>query len=234
MQTEGGFKLSTDSVLLAAFVNMTRVRRCLDIGSGAGVLEVLLAHRAPTAKIVGVELLPEAAELSVGNLSENGLTDRVSILNADVRAIRELQGAESFDLVVSNPPYFAENSGYSAPAAGRAAAREENGLTLTELCRCAAYALRWGGCFALVHRPERLSELFCAMTAAGIEPKRLREAAYSAGRAPSLVLVEGKKGAKPGLAIEPPLILTDMAGGDSEEIRRIYHRGEFAPGEEAE
>lgn len=232
MQAEKGFRLSTDSVLLADFANTSRVRRCLDIGSGAGILDILLAFSSPSLEIVGVELQSDAAELSRINLLENGFSERASIINADIRDIRALQKAESFELVVSNPPYFADNSGYSAPIAERARAREEKGLTLPELCRCAAFALRWGGSFALVHRPERLSELFCAMTGAGIEPKRLREAVYSAGRAPSLVLVEGRKGAKPGLMVEPPLILTNSCGGDSQEIKRIYHRGGAAPGEE--
>ncbi len=228
LQTEGSFKLSTDSVLLADFANTARMRRCLDLGSGAGVLCVLLAAKAPELGILGLELQPDFADLSRRNLVENRLEGRVSIETADLRRHRELLAAESFDLVVSNPPYFAESTGYSAPEVARSAAREEKTCTLTDLCAAARWALRWGGRFALVHRPERLSEIFCAMTEAGIEPKRLREVVYTAGKAPSLVLVEGVCGGGKGLLFQPPLILTEN-GRDSAEVERIYRRGAFAP-----
>lgn len=223
-QRTDSFRLSTDSVLLADFALVKKDSRVLDLGSGAGVLCILLAAKCGSAAITGVEIQPAAAELSRENLRENAFEDRVRIITADLREHRTLFKAESFDCVVSNPPYFAQNSGYSAPAAGRAQAREEKDCTLTDVCDAARWALRWGGSFALVHRPERLAELFFAMTNAGLEPKRMRLVQHSADRAPSLVMVEGRRGASPGLVIEPPLILTDASGGDSDEIRRIYRR----------
>lgn len=224
-QTDESFKLSTDSVLLADFANMSRVRSCLDLGSGAGVLTVLLAAKNPEAQLTGVEIQSEYAELSRQNLSVNGMGGRARILSADLREHRSLFAAESFDLCVSNPPYFSENSGYTAPAEHRAIARDERNCSLGDICAAAKWALRWGGSFAMVHRPERLSEIFCAMTEAGIEPKRLRMVCHSAERAPSLVLIEGRRGGNKGLKIESPLILTGADGRDSEEILRIYHRG---------
>lgn len=227
-QSRDCFRLSTDSVLLADFANSGHARACLDLGSGAGVLTVLLAAKVPTAEITGVEIQKDYAELSLMNVSENNMSGRVRIINADLREYRELFGAESFDLVVSNPPYFPENSGHTAPAEHRATARDERSCTLRDVCAAARWALRWGGSFCLVHRPERLSEMFCTMTQAGIEPKRLRMVCFSAEKAPSLVLVEGRCGGNKGLTIERPLILTDADGGDSEEIRKIYHRGEYS------
>jgi len=228
-QTEESFKLSTDSVLLADFANMSRVRTCLDLGSGAGVLCVLLAYKNPMVSITGIELQPVCASLSRENLSKNGLDGRVGIITGDLREYRQLTAAESFDFVVSNPPYFAERSGYSAPLEHRAASREERSCTLGDICAAAGWALRWGGSFALVHRPERLSEIFCAMTGAGIEPKRLRMVSHSALKAPSLVLIEGRRGGKSGLRIEAPLILTDSEGSETDEAQRIYRRGAYAP-----
>lgn len=227
-QTEQSFKLSTDSVLLADFAGGFKARRALDLGSGAGVLCVLLGWNDPNMEIAGVELQPAFAELGRENLAENGLKN-AGIINADLREHRELFSAESFDLVVSNPPYFPENSGYSAPTGHRAAAREERNCTLADICAAAKWALRWGGSMAIVHRPERLSELFCAMSAAGIEPKRLRMVCHRAEKAPSLVLVEGRRGGKPGLVIEKPLVLTEADGTDTQEIQKIYRRGSFAP-----
>lgn len=229
MQTEESFKLSTDSVLLADFANVRRVQSCLDLGSGAGVLCVLLAAKNLNAQITGIEIQPNFADLSSLNIVENGMEGRVQIITADLREHKSLLKAESFDLIVSNPPYFAENSGYSAPANHRASAREEKSCTLMDICAAAKWALRWGGTFALVHRPERLSEIFVAMTEAGIEPKRLRMVSYNAEKPPSLVLIEGKRGGKKGLKIEASLILTDGNGNESLEVQKIYKRGAFAP-----
>ena len=229
MQTQESFKLSTDSVLLADFANMRRVKNCLDLGSGTGALCVLLAAKNSDAEITGIELQPNFADLSRQNIAENCMEGRAKIITADLREHRDLLKAESFDLVVSNPPYFPENSGYSAPLEHRASAREELSCTLQDICAAAKWALRWGGTFALVHRPERLSEIFCAMTQVAIEPKKLRMVSYSAEKAPSLVLIEGKRGGKKGLKIEVPLILTDGNGNDSHEVLRIYKRGAYAP-----
>ncbi len=229
MQTNESFKLSTDSVLLADFARMRRSGACLDMGSGTGILSVLLACKYPEAYLTGIELQPGFADLSRENLAENGMNSRAKIITADLREYRSLIKADSFDLVVSNPPYFPENSGYRATNGYRATAREETNCTLQDICTAARWALRWGGTFALVHRPERLSEIFCAMTEVGIEPKRLRTVSHSVSNAPSLVLVEGKRGGKKGLKIEEPLILTDSDGNESDEAQRIYKRGAYTP-----
>lgn len=224
VRSADGFRLGTDSVLLAAFAGNGRVRRFADLGCGAGVLTVLLLQKLPEAAAVGVEIQPEAAALCRANLAANGLTGRAEVRTGDLRTRSALPEAGSFDLVVANPPYFPEGSGYAAPDEKRAAARDERFCTLQDVCSAAAYLTRWGGTFALVHRPERLSELFCTMTACGVEPKRLRMVCRTAEAAPSLVLVEGRRGGKPGLTFDPPLPLYAPDGGDSEEIREIYHR----------
>ena len=171
-----------------------------------------------------MELQPDAAQLCRNNLEANGLTGRAQILCADLREHRAVLPAGSFDLVVANPPYFAAGSGYTSPDPMRAHARDERTCTMQDICAAMAYLTRWGGSAALVHRPERLSELLCALTAAGLEPKRLRTVAHTAHTAPSLVLVEARRGGKPGLKLLPPLALCAPDGTDSEEIRRIYHR----------
>ncbi|MBQ2618097.1 MAG: methyltransferase [Oscillospiraceae bacterium] len=223
LNTDAAFPLSTDSVLLAHFAAGLRARRILDLGCGAGVLAVLLAERHPGAEIGGIELLPEAAARCRENFAANGL-DPAGVLCADLRDCRSLYAPGRFDLVVSNPPYFPLGRGYSAPEAARAAARDERNCTLDELCAAAAYLTRWGGAFALVHRPERLSELCCTLSRHGLEPKRLRLVHYRAGWAPNLLLLESRRGGKPGLNIEKPLLLTDGQGGDSAEMQAVYHR----------
>ena len=147
-----------------------------------------------------------AAELCRQNLALNGMTG--DVICGDVRAYRELFSAGSFDLAVSNPPYFVPGRGRVPSDGAELIARDEASLTLGELCACTAYILRFGGRFCVVYRPERLSELLCAMTAAGIEPKRLRTCAASYDAAPSLVLVEGVRGGAPGLSVEKPQLIT--------------------------
>lgn len=216
--------LGTDSVLLADFVRPAGAKRGIDLGCASGILSLLLLWRAPGLHMTGLELLPDAAVLARENMARNGLKDRSEMLAGDIRAHRALLPAGRFDLAVANPPYFPVGSGAASPDPARAAARAEGSCTLEELCAAAAWLLRTGGSFCLVHRPERLAELFCAMSAHGLEPKRLRLCCPRVGSAPNLVLVEGRRGGRPGLAIEPALVLTDQDGTESAEVRRIYHR----------
>ncbi|MBQ3011437.1 MAG: tRNA1(Val) (adenine(37)-N6)-methyltransferase [Oscillospiraceae bacterium] len=225
-QAEYGFKLGTDSVLLAHFTNPARAKRVLDLGCGAGVLTVLTAYKATRAEVFGIEIQPESAEVCRRNMAANGFAPE-RILEGDLREHRRLFEAGSFDLVISNPPYFTAKSGYTAPDEKRATARDERTCSMDDLCKAAGYLVKWGGAFTVVHRPERLSELLCTLTKYGLEPKRLRLVSHKAASAPNLILVEARRGGKPGLSIEPPLILAKDDGSDTEEIKKIYHRGEF-------
>jgi tRNA1(Val) A37 N6-methylase TrmN6 len=218
------FRLGTDCVLLADFVNTTGAKRGIDLGCASGALMLLLLERAPGLHMTGLEIVPEAAALARENMALNGFQTRGEIITGDIREHRALFRAGSFDLVVCNPPYFPRGSGALPSDADRAAARSELLCTLPELCAAAAYLLRTGGRGCFVHRPERLSELLVCMTAAGLEPKRLRLVCSDAEKAPSLVLVEGRRGGKPGLTIEPSLCLYDADGSESAAYKRIYHR----------
>ncbi|MGI5936814.1 MAG: tRNA1(Val) (adenine(37)-N6)-methyltransferase [Oscillospiraceae bacterium] len=222
-QRNGVFMFSTDSVLLADFANTTKVRRCADLGCGAGVLTVLLAEKNREAFIDGVEIQAESAALCRENLKVNHLDDKVRVIEGDLREHRKLFKAGDYDLVVSNPPYFPVGRGGVSPLEERDMARSESMCSLSDICQAAAYLCRFGGSFALVHRPERLSEVFCAMTKAGIEPKRLRLVSSRAQSPPSLALIEGRRGGKPGLAVEPLLIMHDDNGDYTQEMKRIYH-----------
>ena len=219
----GAFPLSTDSVLLADFAANVRAGKLIDLGCGGGILTVLLQRSHPGAAVCGIELQADAAAQCRENLELNGM-DSGGILFGDLRCARTLYAAGSFDLAVSNPHYFPTGSGCTSPDAARAAARDERTCTLRELCEAAALLVRWGGAFCVVHRPERLSELCCTLTDCALELKRLRMVQHRPDSAPNLVLLEARRGGKPGLSILPPLILTEPDGSDSAEIRRIYHR----------
>ena len=220
------FRLGTDCVLLADFVNASGARRGIELGCASGAAMLLLLERSPMLRMTGLEIVPEAASLARENMAINSLTERSEIVTGDIRDHRALFRAGSFDLVVCNPPYFPKGSGALPQNQARAAARSELLCTLPELCAASACLLRTGGRAFFVHRPERLSELFVCMTNAGIEPKRLRLVCTRAGDAPSLVLAEGRRGGKPGLRIEPALCLRNPDGTESAEYRRIYHRDE--------
>ncbi|MBR5095080.1 MAG: methyltransferase [Oscillospiraceae bacterium] len=217
--------MTTDSVLLAHFVPLRGAERGIDLGCSTGLLTLLLCRRSPALRMVGLELQADTAALGRDCLTKNALADRAQILTGDIRDHRALFPAPGrFDLAVSDPPYFPLGSGARSPDAGRDLARSEAGCSLEELCAAAAWLLRTGGRFCLVHRPERLAELFCCMRAAGLEPKRLRLVQRCADSAPSLALVEGRRGGKPGLRIEPALVLRDAEGRESAAYRRICHR----------
>ena len=218
------FRLGTDCVLLADFVNTAGAKQGIELGCASGAAMLLLLARSPKLCMTGLEIVPEAAQLARENMARNGLTERSEIVTGDIRAHRALFRAGSFDLLVCNPPYFPQNSGAISPQAERAAARSEVLCTLPEICAAAAFLLQTGGRACFVHRPERLSELLVNLTAAGLEPKRLRLVCRDAFAAPGLVLVEARRGGRPGLTIEPMLYLQNPDGTESEEYKRIYHR----------
>jgi len=208
---KGAYPIGTDAVLLADFAKKPPSRRVCDLGCGSGVVAILLLLSDGRKTALGIELDAEAAETAKKNALENGLESRFSVAAADLRTYRPPEMAGSFDLTAANPPYYKEGSGKKAPSAARALARGEETCTLQDVCAAASYLTRWGGSFCMVHKPERLSEALCALTAAGLEPKRLRFVEARAGASPSLFLVEARRGGKPGLQIEPPLVLQGRA-----------------------
>ena len=202
-QAEGVFKLGSDSVFLSCFANLKRVETVCDLGTGAGIIPILLLERQKGLKIDAVEISEAAVELAERNFRHNGAD--VRLIHGDIRRHRELLAAGFYDLVISNPPYFPINSGKSSEIENIARARDERACSIEDVIRAAAYAARWGGRFAVVYRPERLSGLFCTMSGYGIEPKRLRMVQNKAGSAPSLVLVEGRRGGKRDSLLSLPL-----------------------------
>ncbi len=222
---DGLFPPGTDSFLLASFPRLRPGFQVLDLGCGTGLLSLLLLQRQRELSVTGLELLPEAVALAERAAAENHLEDRLSFRQGDLRDGKALPPGQ-FDLAVCNPPYYPVNSGALTGEGARRTARAEADCTLEDICRAARRALRWGGRFCLVHKPERLTDLLCVLREAGLEPKRLRTVCVTAGAAPSLVLLEGRRGGKPGLDLEPPLALYTPEGAPAKELDRIYFREE--------
>lgn len=219
------FKLGTDSAMLAAFPDLVPGLRVCDLGCGIGVLPILLSARCRELKIDGIDIQDEALSLAARNLAQNGLSDSVRLIAADLRNPDMLKYAGEYDLAVSNPPYFVRNSGYSVSAPSIAGARDDRNCTIVDICKAAARLVRWGGRFAVVFRPERLVDLFCAMRYYKIEPKRLRLIRHRPHSPYSLVLAEGRRGGRPGLKVEADLVICNPDGSETDEIRAIYRRG---------
>lgn len=217
------FQPSTDSFLLGAFPRLHRGERVCDLGAGTGLLGLLLLAREPSLQIINIELQQASHDLSLRNAALNGLQDQITCLHADLRDVSELPQAGSFDLIVSNPPYFSPGSGYISSQSSRSAARTELTCTLEDVCATASRLLRYGGRFALVFRPDRLIDLTETLRHHHLEPKRLRFVQNAADSAPSLLLLEAKKGGHAGLTVDPSL-LHYVNNAETDEWQRIYFR----------
>ncbi len=215
---EGAFPLSTDSMVLSGFVRLPKNAKVLDLGAGCGTLGLLLCAANPDCAVTNIEIDENAHRMALHNSAANGLTSRLTSVCADIRTISSFITPGSFHCCVSNPPYFA--AGPCAKASPQA--RHEQLCTLNELFEAAAWSLRFGGDFFLVHKPERLSELCACATAQKLEPKRLCLLRHRPGDPIALVLLQCRKGAKPGLIIEEEC-LQDAHGQPSAYYRRLYH-----------
>ena len=190
----GVFPLGGDALALGAFSTVKPGWRVCDLGTGSGVLLLLLAGRAERLDLTGVEIDALSAQTARENLAVNGLAGE--IVAGDLRTAPLAPG--SFDLAISNPPYFPVGSGKSGGSA-----RSEARCSLEELCAAAGRLVKNGGRFALCHRPERLADVICALRANRLEPKRMKLVAHSPEHPPSLLLLEAVRQGRPGLRIEP-------------------------------
>ena len=221
IQNTQEFCFSLDAVLLAHFPRVHPRDRVLELGTGTGVIPLLIAD--DVARIDAVELSPVMADLATRNVVMNELEEKIFVREGDYRAIRDLYAAESFDLVLANPPYRPVQQGQANKIQGVARARHEFTATLDDVVAAAQYALRFGGHFAMVHLPERLGEIAVALHAHQMELKRLRMVQPKADKAPNMMLLEAVKGAAAGgLKVLPPLIVHESDGGYTKEIYEIY------------
>ena len=211
-----GFPLSTDSMVLADFVRLPKNAAVLDLGSGCGTLGLLLCARDQSCRVTGMELQEAAHAAAVENIARNGLEGRLSSICRDLRDMPVAPG--SFQVCVSNPPYFSGGAAHSK----NPTARQEDTCTPKDLFAAASRALRWGGDLFLVHKPERLAQLCFEASSHGLEPKRLRLVRLRPDSPVSLILLSCRKGGKPGLQWEE-LCLFNADGEPTEDYKRIYH-----------
>lgn len=224
IQAKSGYRFSLDPVLLCAFARVEVTDSVADLGTGAGVIPLVLAAWSGASRIVGVEIQPALADRASRSVRLNGLEDRVEIVEGDLRRIAEVLPQGSFDAVLSNPPFRRAATGRAAPVAERAAARHELAGGLDDFIDAAAFLLKGKGRLYIIHLAERLAELLEAMRRGGMEPKRLRTVHGRQGDPARMVLVEGRKGGRPGMTVEAPLFV--YSGEEyTQEVVELYSRG---------
>ena len=243
-----GFGYGVDAVLLAAFAagetgakGISPGSRIADLGTDCGIVAFILTHKVADSHVTGIEKREEAAGRAAEAAAMNGLEDRVSIITSDVL---ELAGGNTagdadggrgasaqaaglrgcFDAVVSNPPYFRKNAAIPSSSGDRYIARHETTADIYDFARAAAAALGEGGSFYLVHRPDRLADIFSALREAGLEPKELQMVVPAEGQAANIVLIHAVKGAGAELRMLPQIAVHTEDGGYTDDIMRIYER----------
>jgi tRNA1Val (adenine37-N6)-methyltransferase len=220
-QSRAGYRFSLDALLLAHFVKIKRREKIVDLGTGNGVIPLILASLHPSVTLTGVELQAAMVERARRNVELNGLQTRIQILSGDVRAAKLLAGEASFDVAICNPPYRKRGSGRISLNDEKQIARHETQGDLADFLRAGAFLLHVKGRLAVVYPAERCVDLLAAMRQARIEPKKLRMVHSFGGAEASLVLVEGVKGGRSGIEITAPLTIYRHGKEYTDEVAAI-------------
>ncbi len=219
------FCFGMDAVLLSGFAAdhvSVSADRVLDLCTGSGIIPLLLSAKTNASHITGMEIQREMADMAVRSVKLNELEDRISIINCDIKEADDHIDAASFDMVTVNPPYFRSGHGIVNPSDTKTISRHEVACTLQDVLLVSSKALKAGGFFYMVHKPQRLTDIIFEMRKAGIEPKTLKIVHPDILSAPSMVLIEGRKGAGAEIRIEAPLIIYGEDGRYTKEMYTVY------------
>ncbi len=222
IQHPGKFCFGMDAVLLSNFARVKKGECALDLGTGTGIIPILLTAKTDGERFVGLEIQDESADMARRSVEHNHLEERVKIVNGDIKEASSIFGSASFDVITTNPPYMIGQHGIANTSDSKAIARHEVLCTLDDIMRESAKILRPGGRFYMVHRPFRLAEILSKMVQVGIEPKRMRMVHPFIDKEPNMVLIEGKRGGNSRMTVEPPLIVYKEQGVYSEELLGEY------------
>lgn len=218
-QDTDGFCFGTDAILLSSFAAEKRFSTAVDLCCGTGILPLLLAANDCAEKVYGVDISESCTDLAKKSVEFNDLSSRITILCEDLKRTSLPSG--KFDLVTANPPYFLPGTGKTARQTVESSRREEN-CTFSDVVAAASRLLRFGGRFCFVFKPERLTEAMITCSEVKLEPKVLRLIYPKGNKSPELFLMECKKGAAPGLRCEPPFILYDESGKETEQFQSVH------------
>ena len=219
------FCFGMDAVLLSGFARVKKGEKVLDMGTGTGIIPVLLASKTVGEHFTGLEIQEECAEMAARSVKYNNLEDRVSIRQGDIKEAVSIFGAASFHVVTCNPPYMIGQHGIQNVNSAKTIARHEVLCTLDDILRESARLLTFHGRFYMVHRPFRLAEIFTKMTSYGIEPKRIRFVHPYVDKEPNMVLIEGSNKGRSRMQVDPPLIVYEKDGSYTGELLANYGMG---------
>lgn len=222
IQHPGKFCFGMDAVLLSNFARVKKGESVLDLGTGTGIIPILLTAKTEGDRFVGLEIQQESADMARRSVLHNHLETKVEIVNGDIKEAAAIFGPASFDVITTNPPYMIGQHGIANASDTKAIARHEVLCTLEDILRESARVLKPGGRFYMVHRPFRLAEIMSKMVEVGIEPKRMRMVHPFIDKEPNMVLIEGKRGGNSRMTVERPLIVYQEVGVYSDELLGEY------------
>lgn len=222
IQNPKRFCFGMDAVLLSGFARAKEGDRVLDLGTGTGIIPILMEAKTKAAHLTGLEIQEESADMARRSVALNQLEKKIEIVTGDIKEAVSLFGAASFDVVTCNPPYMTEHHGLTNLEEPKAIARHELLCTLEDVISQAAGLLKPGGCFFLVHRPFRLVDIMVLMRKYRLEPKRMRMVHPFADKEPNMVLIEASRGGRPRMTVEKPLIVYREPNQYSDEIYDVY------------
>ena len=225
IQGQKSFRYGIDAVLLSGYAQVKPGERVVDLGTGTGILPILLAAKTPGRSFTGLEIQEKSADMARRSVAFNHLEDRISIVQGDIREAVSTFGAASFDVAVSNPPYMIGHHGLTNPDPAVAVARHEILCSFRDIAEQTSRILTDKGRFYLIHRPFRLAEIMCTLKEYRLEPKRMRLVYPFADKEPNMVLLEACKNGNPRIRVEKPLIVYARPGVYTREIREIYGDG---------
>ncbi|MDD6331760.1 MAG: tRNA1(Val) (adenine(37)-N6)-methyltransferase [Clostridium sp.] len=218
------FCFGVDAVFLSEFTKVKTGDRVLDLGTGTGIIPILLVAKTGAAHITGLEIQQESAEMADRSVRFNGLTDRITIQQGDIKEAAGLFPAASFDVITSNPPYMTNQHGLENAYEPKNIARHEILCNLEDVIRAAAYLVKPGGSFFMIHKPFRLAEIFSVLMKYKMEPKRMRLIQSYVDKEPGMVMIEAVRGGRSRIKIEPPLIVYREKNVYTDEVKRIYEQ----------
>lgn len=222
IQNRDGFCFGMDAVLLSGFAKVKPEEKAIDLGTGTGIIPILLEAKNQGMHYTGLEIQEVVADMAARSVALNHLEDKITIVRGDIKEASRLFGAASFDVVTSNPPYMNDAHGLKNPDLPKAISRHEVLCTLEDVAREAAKLLRPGGRFYLVHRPHRLIEIITALKSVGMEPKRMKMVHPFADKEANMVLIEAVRGGRSMIKVEAPVIVYKEPGVYTDEIYTIY------------
>ncbi len=223
IQNPERFCFGMDAVLLSSFAKAKAGEKVLDLGTGNGIIPILMEAKTQGEKFYGLEIQEESADLARRSVALNELESKIEIVTGDMKEAVDIFGAASFHVITMNPPYMTGNHGMVNPGDAKAIARHEITCSLEEMISQASKVLKCKGRFYMVHRPFRLAEIMTLMVKYHLEPKRMRLVYPYVDKEPNIVLIEGLKGGNSRITVEPPLIVYDAPGVYTEELKRMYY-----------